>query len=245
MGTFDLITFDSAQALAQAAASRWLKELEPADDTAERCCVALSGGRIARQFFLAVRERDRARSLLDGRVHFFWGDERCVPPDDPESNLRLAQECLLGPLNIPPAQRHRIRGEALPEEAAAEAEAELRRFAPAAGGGQPALDLVFLGMGEEGHVASLFPGEPRAIAESPAVYRAVAAPKAPPRRITLGYSAIGAARQVWVLASGPGKAPALRQSLDPAGDTPLARVLKLRPHTRIFTDIRLAEWSGT
>jgi len=98
---------------------------------------------------------------------------------------------------------------------------------------------VFLGMGEEGHVASLFPGEPEEIAASPAVYRPVTVPKPPPRRITLGYPAIRAARQVWVLAAGPGKAPALRQSLDPAGNTPLARVLKERRHTCILTDSRI------
>ncbi|MGO9201590.1 MAG: 6-phosphogluconolactonase [Limisphaerales bacterium] len=99
-----------------------------------------------------------------------------------------------------------------------------------------AFDLLFLGMGEEGHVASLFPGEPEETAASQAVYRPVTVPKPPPRRITLGYPAICAARQVRVLAAGPGKASALRQSLDPAGNTPLARVLKQRPHTRILTD---------
>jgi 6-phosphogluconolactonase len=85
----------------------------------------------------------------------------------------------------------------------------------------------------------LFPGEPEVVRSSKAVYRAVMATKPPPRRITLGYRAIGAARQVWVLASGAGKATALRESLAPSGQTPLARVLQFRPNTRVYSDISL------
>jgi len=239
MDTYDLLTFGDAEALAQTAAAQWLNQLGTAGRRAGPYCVALSGGRIARRFLLAVRDQARARRLDLGRVHFFWGDERCVPPEDPESNFGMASECLLGPLGIAGGQVHRIRGEALPEVAAAEAEAGLRRIAPPGEGGQPALDLVFLGMGEEGHVASLFAGEPEEARASPAVYRAVTAAKPPPRRITLGYPAIRAASQVCVLASGPGKAAALRQSLTPAGHTPLARVLRQRRHTRILTDLAL------
>ena len=98
------------------------------------------------------------------------------------------------------------------------------------------LDLVFLGLGEDGHVASLFPEETEADRASHAIYRPVIATKPPPRRITLGYPAIAAAREVWVLASGAGKEDALRKSL--AGrETSLERVIGLRAHTRIFTDI--------
>lgn len=236
MGAFDLLTFSAAQALADTAAAWWLDELEAAPGGPQPYCVALSGGRIARQFFLAVAGQAKERGLELSRVHFFWADERCVAPTDPESNFGMARDCLLAPLGIPTAHIHRIRGEALPEVAAAQAEAELRGLAPRGQGGQPVLDLVFLGMGEEGHVASLFPGEPEETAASQAVYRPVTVPKPPPRRITLGYPSICAARQVRVLAAGPGKASALRQSLDPAGNTPLARVLKQRPHTRILTD---------
>jgi 6-phosphogluconolactonase len=240
MGTFDLLSFNADEALANTAAAWWLDELEAARNGPQPYCVALSGGRIARRFFLAVSAQATERGLGLSWVHFFWGDERCVAPTDPESNFGLARDCLLAPLGIPPAQIHRIRGEALPDLAAAEAEAELRGIAPRGQGGQPVLNLVFLGMGEEGHVASLFPGEPQEMVGSPAVYRPVTVSKPPPRRITLGYPAIGAARQVWVLAAGPGKESALRQSLDPAGNTPLARVLKQRPHTCIVTDARIS-----
>jgi 6-phosphogluconolactonase len=88
-------------------------------------------------------------------------------------------------------------------------------------------------------VASLFPGDTEAL-ETPAVYRAVTGPKPPPRRITLGYPVLAAAREVWVLASGVGKQEALQASLTPPGDTPLARVLQSRSNTEIFTDFVLA-----
>ena len=114
---------------------------------------------------------------------------------------------------------------------------ELSRVVPRNEAGQPMLDIVFLGMGEDGHVASLFPGEPEEANAAKSVYRAVTASKPPPRRITIGYGAIAVARQVWVLASGAGKEQALRESLAVVAQTPLAKVLKLRSHTKIFTDI--------
>ena len=99
----------------------------------------------------------------------------------------------------------------------------------------PVLDLVLLGMGEDGHVASLFPGEPETVMASKEVYRAVTnSPKPPPNRVTLGYPAIAAAQHVWVLVSGAGKERALRESLEPSGRTPLARVLRLRRQTTLF-----------
>ena len=93
-------------------------------------------------------------------------------------------------------------------------------------------------MGEDGHVASLFSAMPEEKANSTEVYLAVTANKPPPRRITLSYAALGAAQEVWVLVSGPGKEEALRKSLMLRNQTPLARVLAMRRHTKIFSDIR-------
>ena len=179
----------------------------------------------------------RAKQVLPVGVHFFWADERCVPPNDAESNFHLAHQHLFSPLKIPNDHVHRVCGEETPDFAAREAEAEVCRRAPLNPEGQPVLDLIFLGMGEDGHVASLFPGEAESLVADKTVYRAVKnSPKPPPKRITLGYAAIAAARQVWVLASGAGKAAALRESLGSSGQTPLARVVQSRPHTRIFSD---------
>ena len=237
MGSFELISFAKAEDLAKVAAREWLKEVQQARGKGGAYCVALSGGRIAGRFFSDVATMAKAQGQTFDSIQFFWSDERCVPPADPESNFHLAQERLFLPLAVPASQVHRVHGEEPPEIGAAEADAQLRQLAPWGPGAQPVLDLVFLGLGEEGHVASLFPGEPEALMASTAVYRPVVAPKPPPRRITLGYPSIAAARQVWVLASGPGKAVALSTSLNPDGRTPLARVLQSRPHTRIFTDI--------
>ncbi len=237
MNNFELVSFADDAQLAEAAADRWLKEIDQASRMDRGHCVALSGGRIARRFFSAAAGLAKARDLILSSVHFFWSDERCVPPSDLESNFAIARELLLGPLQVAGSQIHRIHGEEPPELAAAAAAADLCRIAPLSGAGQPVLDLIFLGMGEDGHVASLFPGESQEVMDGEAVYRVVTAPKPPPRRITIGYAAIAAARQVWVLASGQGKQDALRQSLAHGGPTPLARVLKLRSQTRILTDI--------
>ena len=152
-------------------------------------------------------------------------------------NFGLARTHLLAPLGILPDRIHRLRGEIAPERAAAEGEAEICRIAPMNAAGQPVLDLVLLGMGEDGHVASLFPGAPDAVVGGGAVYQPVTASKPPPRRITMNFPTIAAARQVWVLASGAGKTEALRESLSPGGQTPLARVLQSRQNTILFTDI--------
>jgi 6-phosphogluconolactonase len=238
MRNFELVSFPNDATLADRVAIEWLKEIESASRNGRQPCVALSGGRIAQKFFASVAENARARAVSLEQAHFFWADERCVAPTDAESNYLIARRLLFGPLKIPDSRTHRIRGEDSPEATAQSAEAEIRRIAPRDAGGQPVLDLVFLGMGEDGHVASLFPGEPETAMAGNAVYRAVKnAPKPPPNRVTLGYPAIVAAREVWVLASGAGKEAALRQSLSPTGGTPLARVLKLRDWTRIFTDI--------
>lgn len=181
------------------------------------------------------------------RTHFFWADERCVPPDDVESNFKLANELLFTPLRIAPAQIHRLRGELPPEEAVERANAELARVAPFENG-ERALDLIFLGMGEDGHVASLFQNamfdlEKNAKCNSAFIF-VPNSPKPPPRRISLNYKAIAAARQVWVLASGRGKEDALRRSVIAEGrmsegQTSLGKVIMSRAMTKIFMDIPL------
>ena len=222
-------------ALAEHAAEQWLRRLAARDDSMP-FTVALSGGRTPKLLYKAVVKQAAEGSF--NNVHFFWGDERMVPTTDEESNFKLAAVPLLLALKIPDAQVHRIlteRGEAI---AVQQAEAEICRIASLNNRGQPILDLVLLGMGEDGHVASLFPGDAEAL-ESKAVYRAVTGPKPPPRRITLGFPALAAAREVWVLVSGQGKAEAMRASLLEAGTTPLAKVLQSRTHTEIFTDFDL------
>jgi 6-phosphogluconolactonase len=234
---FELISFSNADELAQAVAGQWLDEIEAANRAGKNHCVALSGGRITQKFFAATVEQAGARRTSFERVHFFWADERCVPPDDPESNFKLASELLFAPLKIPAGQIHRIRGEAISEIALENAQQELGQYASKKDN-QPIIDLIFLGMGEDGHIASLFQN---ALSESSKSAKCKDAfvfvgnsPKPPPRRISLTFNAIAMAAKVWVLVSGSGKETALIESL--AGQRPLGRVIQLRPKTKIFSD---------
>jgi 6-phosphogluconolactonase len=233
---FELISFASADKLAQDVASAWLDEIAAANHAARPHCVALSGGRIALKFFASVVAQTKAREISLGLVHFFWADERCVPPNDAESNFRAAHELLFAPLRINDAQIHRIHGEDSPEIAAQKATMDICHIAPKNSGGQPVLDLIFLGMGEDGHVASLFPGKMEGKMPADIFCAVNNSPKPPPNRVTLSYAAIAAAKNVWVLASGAGKETALRESLFPDGKTPLARVIQSRLQTKIFSD---------
>ncbi|HET7623769.1 MAG TPA: 6-phosphogluconolactonase [Verrucomicrobiae bacterium] len=238
MQNFELKFFPDSAELSRAVTAAWLEKVAAANHAGKSHFVALSGGRITQIFFPTIVEQSRARAISLERVHFFWADERCVPPDDRESNFRAARELLFEPLKISEKQIHRVRGELAPAEAAKAAETEIRGIAPLENSGQPMLDLIFLGLGEDGHTASLFPNEPEEISNSKAVYRAVLnSPKPPPERVTLGFPALAAAREVWMLASGKGKTKALNESLSPNGKTPFARVLRSRSHTRIFSDV--------
>ncbi|HUZ06781.1 MAG TPA: 6-phosphogluconolactonase [Candidatus Paceibacterota bacterium] len=236
MANFELISFATADELARAAASAWLDEIAASERAAKPHCVALSAGRIALKFFKSLVEQTGAREISFGLVHFFWADERCVPPDDAESNFRAAHELLFAPLRINGAQIHRIHGEDSPEIAAQKATMDISHVAPKNSGGQPVLDLIFLGMGEDGHVASLFPEKMEGMNPKDVFCAVKNSPKPPPNRVTLSYAAIAAAKNVWVLASGTGKAAALRESLSPDGKTPLAQVIQSRPQTKIFAD---------
>ena len=237
--TTELISFASADELARAATSAWLDEIESANSAGKTHCVALSGGRITQKFFAATVEQAWVRKISFEHLHFFWADERCVPPAAPESNFKMANEILFAPLKIPASQIHRIRGEDSPQLAVKMAGEELGRIISTNKSGPPVLDFVFLGMGEDGHVASLFPDAPPEILNCTAPFLAIEnSPKPPPRRISLSYAAIAAAKQVWVLVSGAGKEAALHESLRPGGRTPLAHVVQSRSQVRIFSDIR-------
>ena len=193
------------------------------------------------RYFTATVELARPRQVSFGNVHFFWADERCVPPTNLDSNFKLAKELLLLPLNIAAENIHRLRGEDSPADAVSQAEAELGRTAPKNQNHRPELDLVLLGMGEDGHIASQFPNADPKTLNSPAPFLAVKnSPKPPPGRISLSYAAIADARQVWAMVSGTGKEAAFRESIKPTGQTPLARVIQSRPSqspVKVFTDL--------
>ena len=236
---FELESFATDDELAEAAGRRFATRVIAARDGSRFLSIALSGGRIATRFFAAATRHLAGRGGMGGRAHFFWADERCVAPEDGESNYRAAKEGLLGPLGVATAQVHRIPGELDPAEAALRASAEYAGVMARHGVEPARLDLALLGMGEDGHIASLFPGEGGGSRLDPAIFRAVVAPKPPPNRVTMGYGTLGAAREVWVLVSGGGKEGALKESLRAGGRTPLARLLGMQGNAHVLSSVQL------
>src|SRR5581483_8440678 len=173
---------------------------------------------------LAESFESAARTALPlewAQIDFFWVDERCVPPTHPDSNFGLAYTYWLGPAKVPAARTHRMPGEAPDQQEAAWGySAELVSLA----GSPPQIDFVVLGVGPDGHIASLFPGHP--ILNEPSRLVAVVedAPKPPPRRLTLTLPALCHARALTVIATGESKAEAIRLSLEPGSDLPLGRL---------------------
>ena len=223
--------------LAKAAATKLVGLLKRRSDLRHPFGIALSGGRIAKPFYDCIVKLVQESPTSFDDVHFFWADERCVPALSTESNYSTAREQLFIPLRIPESNIHRILADRDVQFAVDEAEAELCRIMPLNHAGQPILDLVMLGMGEDGHVASLFPEESAEMVQDDRVYRSVVATKPPPNRITLGYHPILAAREVWVLASGIGKISAFRGLLAMDERLPIARVAAGRSQTVVFQDI--------
>jgi 6-phosphogluconolactonase len=228
-------TFKDDAAVARSTAADWLEVLR---NHSGPYFAALSGGGIAKPFFAAIAELSGTSGVSSQNVHFFWADERCLPPDDSESNFRVANENLFQPLHIAADKIHRIKGELPPQAAVAEANAEISRILPKNPEGIPIFDLVFLGIGPDGHTASLMPNAKPEVLECREPYVHVDnSPKPPPNRITLTYPVLAAAKDVWTLVTGQGKSQAFRESLRPDGKTPFARVLQSRVESRIYSDV--------
>jgi 6-phosphogluconolactonase len=175
--------------------------------------IALSGGTTPGKMY-ALLAAEPYRSQIDwGAVHFFWSDERCVPPDDPQSNFALAQSTLFSKLDLRPEQIHRVPADrADREQAAKDYASEIRQVL---GGEVPAFDLIQLGMGPEAHTASLFPHQP-SLKEQTRLVIPVSVPKPPPDRLTFTPPLLTAARHLLFLATGTDKAEALHEVLEGA-----------------------------
>jgi len=162
-------------------------------------------------------------------VSVFFGDERCVPPAHPDSNFRMANEALIAPLGLPLERVFRMRGEEEPERAARDYEEALRKEFNAAPPAWPRFDLILLGLGEDGHTASLFPGMP-ALGERQRLVVPTQAPQGIARRLTFTAPLINHAHTVVFLVSGGGKAPAVRAVLeDRAADSTRFPARLIRP----------------
>ena len=211
-----------AEAAALAAANRFIEVGQQAIERHGRFFAALAGGATPiRMYEMLAAAQERA---LDwGRVHVFFTDERCVRPDHPSSNYATARRCLLGRVGVPEQQVHRIEGELAPYESAAERyDSMLRVFFCVNDEGLPresTFDLILLGVGEDGHTASLFPGS-RALAETRrwTVYTRAPEGVESRDRITLTLPAINAARRGMFLVTGAKKSCVIRPLLAGVGD---------------------------
>ena len=231
-----LTTLPDAEAVAVRAAAEIARELESAREQRGVAHLALSGGTTpARTYELLVAALDDW-----GGIEVWFADERCVEPEDEQSNYRMAAETLLGPAGLPPERVHRMEGELGPEDGAARYAKALAERLPGADRHPPTppvLDVVVLGIGPDGHVASLFPGAPTLDAGERAVCLGVRdSPKPPPERITLSLAVLRAAKRCTLLASGASKGDAVSAMLgEPSPHVP-ASLLRRGRLTAIVDD---------
>jgi 6-phosphogluconolactonase len=226
-------TFESGETLALDVAE-WLCDLAQASDRAFAVC--LSGGSTPRRLYECLAAPEIASRFPWNRTHWFWGDERFVPHDHPDSNYRMTREALLSRVSIPEANIHAVPTEGLsPEEAAIAYEATLKRFygADSLAPGRPLFDVTLLGIGDDGHTASLFPSQP-ALQETRRWAVAVIGAKAE-ARITLTYPVLDSSREVSFLVTGEAKRDVVTRAQ--AGDRTLPAAM-VRPVGRLhwFTD---------
>ncbi|HET9170263.1 MAG TPA: 6-phosphogluconolactonase [Actinospica sp.] len=206
--------------LASAAAARLATRL--IDVLAERdvAHLVLTGGTIGIGTLSALAQLPAREAVDWGRVHLWWGDERFVPAGDKDRNETQARDALLDELPLNPEFVHAMAPSDGPdgedaEAAAARYAAELAKYAPS-GADAPAFDVLLLGMGPDGHIASLFPDHPGTHETAPSAIAVHDSPKPPPNRISLTFRVIQSAREVWVVASGAEKAEAVARALTTA-----------------------------
>jgi len=206
----DLRIYSDKAALIESAAQRWLTLADQAIAARGTFHVALSGGSTPQDLYRRLAQSPLAERIVWDRVHIYFSDERTVPPDHADSNYHMVKEALLDHVPIPAAQIHRMEGEALdPHAAAVKYTRMLTKNLPLSSQGVAQLDLLMLGVGEDGHIASLFPGTP-VLHERARLVEAVQVEKLDTWRISLTLPMIDHARYVMMLVSGAGKADILR-----------------------------------
>jgi 6-phosphogluconolactonase len=221
MTEVSVIVHANPELLASAVAARLAVRIIDAQAERGAAAVVLTGGRIAEQVYQALAE-STVRDAVDwGRVDLWWGDERFLPSGDPERNETQVSAALLEKLPVSPDRVHPMPASDGPDGDDPEAAAAryARELAASAGGGHqklPHFDVVLLGIGEDGHIASIFPEHPVAYDTRP-VSAVRGSPKPPPMRTTLTFAALNTADDVWIIASGDGKADAVGLALAGAG----------------------------
>jgi 6-phosphogluconolactonase len=231
-----LKVFPTSAALARGSAERIAAALEEAVVAHGGASMALSGGSTPRTVYEMLSGPPYRNRIDWSRLHLFWGDERCVPPGSSESNFRMAEQALLRHVPVPPHHVHRIHGELSPAEAARAYERELLAAFGMRRGTVPRLSLVLLGLGEDGHTASLFPGT-SVLDEQRRLVADVFVQLLGAHRITMTFPLLNNARTLLFLVSGGSKAAVLRSVLrEPRPDLPAAGVAPTDGHLLWYAD---------
>lgn len=207
----DVRVFPDAVSAAIAAAGEFVSACAGTAIEGRLFVAAISGGSTPVALFRLLATKEYREQLDWGRIHLFWVDERCVPPTHKDSNFGAAYDTLLSRVPVPPGNVHRIMGELGPDEAAMRYEGELRRHFGAEA--IPCFDLVMLGMGADGHTASLFPGSP-VLTEQTRLAVPVSAEGLASHRVTLTLPVINHAYNVVFLVTGMDKAGVMREVLE-------------------------------
>lgn len=237
MGAPELRILNDSTELAGEAAELFVWLGKQAIEQGGRFRMALSGGSTPRMLYATLASQAFSGQLDWKRVEFYFGDERCVPPDHPESNFKMAEETLFGPLKIAPEQIFRMKGEAKPDEAAREYETLIRERFGVAPTAWPSFDLILLGLGEDAHTASLFPDSP-ALGEQGRLVVANQSPKGVKNRLTLTAAAINQAQTVVFLVSGASKAEAVSAVLEERGRRELQGADAARVPARLIRPVK-------
>lgn len=229
-----LAIYTDVTAISNAAASYIVRVAREAIAARGLFSLGLSGGSTPGVLYRLLASEPYRDQIAWQAVHIFWSDERCVPPDDPESNFQLAQHTLLPTLQLRPEQIHRMPADRPDRQAAADEYAhEIRQVL--GGQGTPVFDLLQLGMGPEAHTASLFPYQP-ALHEQERLVLPVVVPKPPPERLTFTPALLQAARHLLFLAGGAEKAEALQAVLKGADQPDLypAQRITRQAHGEVY-----------
>jgi 6-phosphogluconolactonase len=234
-----VVAYRSPELLAAATAARLITGLADAQAANGSAAVVLTGGRTGTAILAQVRTAP-ARDTVDwSRVDVYWGDERFLPAGHPDRNETQAREALLDHVPVEPSRVHAMApaDAGMTPEAGAQAYAEMLAAAAPAGDPVPIFDVCLLGVGEEGHTASIFPDSPAVHETALSVVAVHDCPKPPPVRITLTLPAIRRAAEIWLVTSGKGKAEAVAAALGGAGEVELpAAGARGRYHTRWLLD---------
>jgi 6-phosphogluconolactonase len=227
--------FPDAEQVSKAAAEEFVRAAHEAIAARGRFTVALSGGSTPRRLYQLLAEPPYRTQVDWPKVEFFWGDERAVPPDHKDSNYRMAQEALLQRLTAAAGHIHRLQAERSDrDKAAADYQAEIARvFGGKPDGAPPAFDLVLLGMGPDGHTASLFPFT-TALKEQTRWVVANHVPKLNTDRLTLTAPILNQAREVLFLVAGADKAQPLSEVLEGPSDTDRLPSQRIQPSGKLI-----------